>query len=128
MMSDKLTAPAWLAGQVAIAILVVYVILRWLTVPVLDRLPAGVGHLLGLSVALLLLPEYLITVVCRRLIGQPAPLAYTYGDLVCSVAVSVYRTIVLLLSALRPAAALIDHRAALVAGIGVGIAVMIHAI
>lgn len=127
-MSDRLTGPVWLAGQAALTILAVYVVLRWVAVPVLDRLPASVGHLLDLSVALLLLPEYLMTMVWRRIAGRPASFAYTYGDLVCSVAVSVYRVVALLLSALRPGAALIGHRAALVAGIAVGIAVVVHAL
>ncbi|GAA3112141.1 hypothetical protein JOF29_002732 [Kribbella aluminosa] len=113
---------AWAVAEV----ILLYVVLRWAAVPILERLPAGLGHVVGLLAALLLLPEYAVTVMTRRASGRPAPFAHAYGELVCAVAVGVYRVAGILISVLHTAAGRIGHRAALVGGIGV--VVIIHAV
>lgn len=103
-----------------------YGLLRWAAVPLLEHLPVGLVYVVGLAAALLLLPEYLATVVSRRTSGRPAPFAHAYGELVCAVAVGVYRLVGVLISVLHTAAGKVGHRAALVGGIGV--VVIIHAL
>jgi hypothetical protein len=123
-MDSRVAGLASFAGQTALVLLFSYVVARWVAVPVLERLPAGVGYVVEVVAVLLLLPEYALTTVWRRIYGRPLPLAHTYGEVVCAAAGAVYKVIHLVILVLHKVATRVGHRGALVAAAAV--VVMIH--
>ncbi|MET8541089.1 hypothetical protein ABZW03_10590 [Kitasatospora sp. NPDC004799] len=101
-----------------------YALARWAAAPALLQLSTAVETGLNLVATALLLPEYLSTRLLRRTTGRPPTFAYTYGDAVCGLTCAAHRVAATLLSALHTGALRINHRAAVVIGVGTAAAIV----
>ncbi|MFG2226057.1 hypothetical protein [Streptomyces sp. NPDC048644] len=113
------TAPDALGDVVSFLLLsgVFYVVLRWVTAPLLVHLGTGVEYALNVAAAGLLFPEYCWTRAQRRVSGHAAAFAYAYGDAVCALAGAGHRCAGTLLTALHAAAVRLGHRGSLWCGV-----------
>nr|BEK66616.1 hypothetical protein KPHV_38430 [Kitasatospora purpeofusca] len=114
----------WLTAGFAALSGTLYAIARWAAAPALVQLAAVVETGLNLLATALLVPEYLSTRMLRRATGRPPAFLYTYGDAVCGLTCAAHRSAGVLLTALHTGALRIDHRAALVIGVGSAAAVL----
>jgi hypothetical protein len=81
------------AAQVAVAVVVACVTTRWVAPTVLSLLARSVQGTVAAIAALIILPEYYLSITRRRRQRRPPQLAYDYGATIGWIALQIHRAV-----------------------------------